>query len=79
MLPQLYNTKKTKNVIRVFKGINRTVNAGFSSVSSNSSNMYVEFENVKNMPTVFQMQRQKQTLAWHALKEKVLIYLFTTI
>lgn len=49
MLPELNRIYKNTTQIDVFRGLNRTVNTGFSRVSSNSSAIYTEFSDMKNL------------------------------
>lgn len=49
MLPQLNRVRKSTTGINVFRGLNVTENTGFSRVSTNSSSIYTEFKNMKNM------------------------------
>ena len=49
MLPQLHNIRKAETGISVFAGLNRTVNTGFSNVSSNNSSIFIEFKDMKNL------------------------------
>lgn len=49
MLPELGRIRKTTSSISVFRGLNRSDNTGFSRVSNNSSTVYTEFEDMKNM------------------------------
>lgn len=49
MLPELRRIYKNTTQIDVFRGLNRTVNTGFSRVSSNSSAIYTEFSDMKNL------------------------------
>ncbi|MGN1434060.1 MAG: hypothetical protein ACI4XI_10205 [Ruminococcus sp.] len=49
MLPQLRRIRKSKTYINIFRGLNRTVNTGFSRVSSNSTSIYTEFKDMKNL------------------------------
>ena len=49
LLPQLHNIRKAETNISVFAGLNRTVNTGFSNVSSNNSSIYIEFKDMKNL------------------------------
>lgn len=49
MLPQLRRIRKSETYINIFRGLNRTVNTGFSRVSSNSTSIYTEFKDMKNL------------------------------
>ena len=49
MLPELNRIRKTGSYISMFRGLNRTPNAGFSRVSSKNSAMYTEFSDMKNL------------------------------
>ena len=49
MFPEINRIRKTSTYISVFRGLNRTPNAGFSQVASNTSAVYTEFEDMKNM------------------------------
>lgn len=49
MLPELNKIRKSTTGINVFRGLNVTENTGFSRVSSNSSSIYTEFKDMKNM------------------------------
>lgn len=49
LLPQLNNIRKAVTSISVFAGLNKTVNTGFSNVSSNNSSIYIEFKKMKNL------------------------------
>lgn len=49
MLPQLRRIRKSETYINIFRGLNRTVNTGFSRVSSNSSSIFTEFKDMKNL------------------------------
>lgn len=49
MLPQLRRIRKSETYIDIFRGLNRTVNTGFSRVSSNSTSIYTEFTDMKNL------------------------------
>lgn len=49
MLPQLRRIRKSETYINIFRGLNRTVNTGFSRVSSNSSSVFTEFKDMKNL------------------------------
>lgn len=49
MLPELRRIYKNTTQIDVFRGLNRTVNTGFSRVSTNSSAIYTEFSDMKNL------------------------------
>lgn len=49
MLPELGRTRKNTTQIDVFRGLNRTVNTGFSRVNSKSSSFFSEFKDMKNL------------------------------
>lgn len=49
MLPQLRRLRKSETYIDVFRGLNRSINTGFSDVSSNSSSVFIDFKNMKNL------------------------------
>lgn len=49
MLPKLNRIRNHQTAINTFKGINQSVNVGFSKISSNSSSVYTEFVNQKNV------------------------------
>lgn len=49
MLPELNKIRKNTTGINVFRGLNVTENTGFSKVSTNSSSIYTEFKDMKNM------------------------------
>ena len=49
MLPELNRIRKTSTEITVFRGLNRTLNTGFSRVSERNSATYTEFCDMKNM------------------------------
>ncbi len=49
MYPELPRIKKNTTEISVFKGLNRTVNTGFSKVSTNSSSVYTECKDCRNV------------------------------
>lgn len=49
MLPEIYRTRKAQTQIDVFRGLNRSVNTGFSRVSSNTSAVFSEFKDMQNM------------------------------
>ena len=49
MFPEINRIRKTSTYINVFRGLNRTPNAGFSQVASNTSAVYTEFEDMQNM------------------------------
>lgn len=49
MLPQIRRIRKAETYINVFRGLNRSVNTGFSAVASNSSSIYTEFKDMKNL------------------------------
>lgn len=49
MLPELNRIRKSTTGISVFRGLNVTENTGFSRTSVNSSSVYTEFKNMKNM------------------------------
>lgn len=49
MLPQLRRIRKSETYINIFRGLNRTVNSGFSRVSSNSTSIFTEFKDMKNL------------------------------
>ena len=49
MLPQLRRVRKAETYISVFRGLNRSVNTGFSTVASNNSSVYTEFKDMKNL------------------------------
>lgn len=49
MFPEINRIRKASTYISVFRGLNRTPNAGFSQVASNTSAVYTEFEDMKNM------------------------------
>lgn len=49
MLPQLRRIRKSETYINIFRGLNRTVNTGFSRVSSNSTSVFTEFKDMKNL------------------------------
>lgn len=48
-MPELNSIRRNTNEITVFKGLNRTCNTGFSRLSSNNSNLYTEFRDMKNL------------------------------
>ncbi len=49
MLPQLRRIRKSETYISIFRGINRTVNTGFSRISGNSTSVFTEFKDMKNL------------------------------
>lgn len=49
MLPEINSIRKASTYISVFRGLNRTENAGFSRVARNASAYYTEFTDMKNM------------------------------
>lgn len=49
MLPKLNRIRNQKTSINTFRGINQSVNVGFSKISSSSSSIYTEFVNQKNI------------------------------
>lgn len=49
MFPELSRLRKATTNISVFRGLNRTDNTGFSRVSHNSSAIYTEFSDMKNL------------------------------
>ncbi len=49
MLPKLNRIRNHQTAINTFKGINQSVNVGFSKISSNSSSIYTEFVNQRNV------------------------------
>lgn len=49
LLPKLNRIRTAKTEINTFRGINQSVNTGFSKVNSKSSSIYTEFKNMKNM------------------------------
>ncbi len=49
MLPELRKIRQSTTDINVFRGLNRTCNTGFSRVSTNSTSIYTEFSDMKNM------------------------------
>lgn len=49
MLPQLRRIRKSETYINIFRGLNRTVNTGFSRISSNSTSIFTEFKDMKNL------------------------------
>lgn len=49
MLPKLNRIRNQKTSINTFRGINQSVNVGFSKISSSSSSIFTEFVNQKNV------------------------------
>lgn len=49
MLPEINRLRKASTNINVFRGLNRSVNTGFSRVARNSSVSYTEFSDMKNL------------------------------
>lgn len=49
MLPQLRRIRKSETYISIFRGLNRTVNTGFSRISGNSTSVFTEFKDMKNL------------------------------
>lgn len=49
MLPEINRIRKSSTLISVFRGLNVTENTGFSRVSTNSSAVFTEFKDMKNM------------------------------
>ena len=49
MFPELNRLRKATTNISVFRGLNRTDNTGFSRVAHNSSAIYTEFSDMKNL------------------------------
>lgn len=49
MLPELGRTRKNTTQIDVFRGLNRTVNTGFSRVGTNSTAIFIEFKDMTNL------------------------------
>lgn len=49
MFPEINRIRKTSTYISVFRGLNRTPNAAFSRVSSNTSAVFTEMTDMKNL------------------------------
>jgi len=49
MFPEINRIRKTSTYISVFRGLNRTPNAGFSRVSTNTSAVFTEMTDMKNL------------------------------
>ncbi len=49
MRPVVRNIRKGRQSISVFRGINRSINTAMSKLKANSSSVYMEFKNTKNM------------------------------
>lgn len=49
MFPEINRLRKVSTRISLFRGLNRTVNTGFSRVSSNDSTVYTEFCDMQNL------------------------------
>ena len=49
MLPELNRIRRASTNISVFRGLNRTVNTGFSRIHNNSSVHFTEFADMKNL------------------------------
>lgn len=49
MRPVVKNIRKRKQSISIFRGINRSVNTAMSKLSSNSSSLFMEFKDTKNV------------------------------
>lgn len=48
-LPGLNRIRKSVTRISIFRGLNKTVNTGFSAVASNNSSVFIEFKKIKNL------------------------------